>query len=755
MDLNKKIKELKPQQLNCNVFDVYSYNGLTMQDLLCQFFTTINECVKSTNEVIDLTDWLVNVGLEEEVVKKLMVLIEDGTVEKLINVNLFNTLNSKINNLNTEINTLNKGKVSKNGVGEVTWANIAQDARENISGGTTAIVGTDSVSTVNVVDNSITSAKRTTIGEWGFIQGKHGNSKLDLDNRKLILPPGTSDRFVTYRNVNYAIPTDVIEVDLDFEGSSPNSCGGFIYFDTVNKTFITGDESKLNENCIFIGFVWWSDKVQDEEGNYYQPEPIYHLNITEDKSNTWRQGIIQNNEYFYLDYNNRTLIIPEQFYITYEGVNKLITGINSVDISGGVTDELTGCFLWFDVATNTFKTGNTISSARKEYLFIGFIWWPEKKIIPNSNNQKFQPEPIYMFNATIKPPIRQTYANGRYAILNSANGVTIDLYNNKIKFNDPTGYNAVYDGFSHYHINSEQVTNGIDIDLKNLDETVNDAVFVYFNTQTTMIEFRTGSSMEDATSLVNCLFLGVIFSNGRVLSFNCSNYKVENYVNVNEHSRWRGKTINILGDSITEGKGTTIKYADLLSKALGVNVRNYGISGSSISSGSGEHTGSNPMVERFANMDDNADGIIVFGGTNDFWYRHTPLGTINDSDKTTFYGSLRVLIEGLINKYPTVPIMFITPLHRTDGDGCSENTPNPHGKKLVDYVNAIKEVCELYSIKVCDLWSKSGIQPNIPIHKDLYTSKTTGYPDGDGLHPNEIGHQRIAPIIANDFNDLI
>lgn len=103
MDLNKKLKELKPQQLNCNVFDVYSYNGLTMQDLLCQFFTTINECVKSTNEVIDLTDWLVNIGLEEEVVKKLMVLIEDGTVEKLINVNLFNTLNDKINEqLNTK-----------------------------------------------------------------------------------------------------------------------------------------------------------------------------------------------------------------------------------------------------------------------------------------------------------------------------------------------------------------------------------------------------------------------------------------------------------------------------------------------------------------------------------------------------------------------------------------------------------------------------------------------------------------------------
>ena len=92
MDLKKKLKELKPQQLNCNVFDVYSYNGLTMQDLLCQFFTKINECITVSNETIDLAKWLVNEGLEIEVVKKLMLWLEDGTLENIINVNIFNTL---------------------------------------------------------------------------------------------------------------------------------------------------------------------------------------------------------------------------------------------------------------------------------------------------------------------------------------------------------------------------------------------------------------------------------------------------------------------------------------------------------------------------------------------------------------------------------------------------------------------------------------------------------------------------------------
>ena len=105
MNLNKKLEELKPYQLNCNVFDVYSYNGLSMQDLLCQFFTKINECITVSNGTLDLANWLVNEGLEIEVVKKLMIWLEDGTLENIINVNLFNTLNEKINDVKSKLET--------------------------------------------------------------------------------------------------------------------------------------------------------------------------------------------------------------------------------------------------------------------------------------------------------------------------------------------------------------------------------------------------------------------------------------------------------------------------------------------------------------------------------------------------------------------------------------------------------------------------------------------------------------------------
>lgn len=103
MDFSK-INELKPYDLNCNIFDVYSYNGLSMQELLCQFFTKINECVKTSNETIDLAEWLVNEGLKQEVATKLTNWLNDGTLENLIDVTLFENLNNKIDNVSSQLN---------------------------------------------------------------------------------------------------------------------------------------------------------------------------------------------------------------------------------------------------------------------------------------------------------------------------------------------------------------------------------------------------------------------------------------------------------------------------------------------------------------------------------------------------------------------------------------------------------------------------------------------------------------------------
>lgn len=120
MDLQTKLESLKPSQLKCNFFSVYDYDGYTIQELLCQFFTAINGCIDISNKTIDLATWLVNEGLEQEVAKKLDLWVTDGTLEQIINHEIFEDLNTKVNTNTGGLNALrSEFDVVKNNINSV------------------------------------------------------------------------------------------------------------------------------------------------------------------------------------------------------------------------------------------------------------------------------------------------------------------------------------------------------------------------------------------------------------------------------------------------------------------------------------------------------------------------------------------------------------------------------------------------------------------------------------------------------------
>ena len=71
----------------------------------------------------------------------------------------FDTLGDRLSDTATQLAQTDANKVDKNGSGQVKWANIAQDARENISGGQTAVVGKDSVGEENIINKSVSLPK--------------------------------------------------------------------------------------------------------------------------------------------------------------------------------------------------------------------------------------------------------------------------------------------------------------------------------------------------------------------------------------------------------------------------------------------------------------------------------------------------------------------------------------------------------------------------------------------------------------------
>lgn len=190
-------------------------------------------------------------------------------------------------------------------------------------------------------------------------------------------------------------------------------------------------------------------------------------------------------------------------------------------------------------------------------------------------------------------------------------------------------------------------------------------------------------------------------------------------------SKWNGKTWNVLGDSITHGYGSVPYHTHIKTDKGIATVNNYGVSGTTIAVRSGR---TDSMLERYVNMNDNADLITLFGGVNDL-IQVVPLGVMTDRVNNTFYGACHLLFSGLVGKYLGKSIGIITPIQKA-----GSNT------SLKAYVDALKEVAKYYSLPVLDLFNEGGFPSEVTTFKDLYMS--------DGVHPSTDGHKLLSKRIS-------
>lgn len=204
----------------------------------------------------------------------------------------------------------------------------------------------------------------------------------------------------------------------------------------------------------------------------------------------------------------------------------------------------------------------------------------------------------------------------------------------------------------------------------------------------------------------------------------------------------KGKTINIVGDSITRGAVASCeecKYIHILERFSGATVVEHAKSGTRIAK---QLQPSNPdydqdFLGRIDKMNNACDIVIIFGGTNDFGHGDAPLGEMEDDTEYTFYGALKSAIRKVKEKYPNSYFMMITPLHRT-----CENNPKGEGLKqkesalLSEYVAAIKEVTNIYNIPTLDLFNDKDFKLDNPF-----------WLSADGVHPNDEGHRLLGEKI--------
>lgn len=227
---------------------------------------------------------------------------------------------------------------------------------------------------------------------------------------------------------------------------------------------------------------------------------------------------------------------------------------------------------------------------------------------------------------------------------------------------------------------------------------------------------------------------------------NLSN-EIKNLLNTTNKNKWYDKKLVMYGDSIVAGSPGTTPYSTLLKNYLELNTStNEGVSGRPIADGTPNGSGTVTTVANTINNYNNYDLVIIAGGTNDFKL-NVPLGEIlnvnsNNYDRNTFTGAYQHLIENIIKTKSTIRLILMTPLQRNNS-GYDIYYTNSANCKLSDYCQRIKELGQLYSLPVIDMYSNSGM--NL-INLFDYTL--------DGLHPNNTGYELLTDYLAHQLVNL-
>ncbi len=203
--------------------------------------------------------------------------------------------------------------------------------------------------------------------------------------------------------------------------------------------------------------------------------------------------------------------------------------------------------------------------------------------------------------------------------------------------------------------------------------------------------------------------------------------------------------IACLGDSVTaasnledEENYEQYAYPSVLKEILGAEeVYNFGIGGSSV----GRYW-LEPFVDRYLDIPEDTDIIIVMGGYNDgFSASKEEFGSLEERAYRTFCGDLDELMRGLKENYPNTVVFFVAPPSNSlHGYLMTQN------EKLLpqeEYVKAIEILSKEYGFEYIDLYHTGFL--------DTYDENVVREFVPDTTHGNHEGYRVLAERFASEI----
>lgn len=189
-----------------------------------------------------------------------------------------------------------------------------------------------------------------------------------------------------------------------------------------------------------------------------------------------------------------------------------------------------------------------------------------------------------------------------------------------------------------------------------------------------------------------------------------------------------GKLLACVGDSLTQATnpngGYFKNYAELVAERHGMTVYKDGIGGSTMANLEGH----NPFCkDRYMQVPE-YDILTIWFGWNDAYYG--TVGTIDDTDDTTYYGAYKKVLEHFITTYPTKKIGLIVPYGSTN---------------VEPFRVAVRALSDMYGVPCLDLadgkqcsllWGAANAAQEARRAALTY----------DSTHPNQVGHEYLSTM---------
>jgi len=213
-----------------------------------------------------------------------------------------------------------------------------------------------------------------------------------------------------------------------------------------------------------------------------------------------------------------------------------------------------------------------------------------------------------------------------------------------------------------------------------------------------------------------------------------------------------GKKVTLNGDSIAYGQGTGgTGFMDYIAEKYSMALDKKAVSGGTIADLSKRYPDKHCICNTVSDMAKDADYAIFEGGYND-WTLWTQIGAITDTmsddlDTSKFYGALESICRQALKIWKGKKIGFVITHKINDAWRTQKQEGNTY-PTLEGYYDAIRKVCEKYSIPYLDLSRVSRFNTELTDYKP-YTYNS------DGIHSTKEGYENFyVPLIERWMEQL-